>query len=109
MAAGEISRALNIPHNTMSSHLSVLVNAGLAESQREGRSIRYSIDFDGTHSLLTFLVEDCCQGRPEDCTPLLDSVLPGCCDPSELEETRSDAFSLSEGKHEKVSTSGRRA
>jgi len=78
MAAGEIARALNIPHNTMSSHLSILVNAGLIGSRRESRSIIYSIDFDGTRELLAFLMEDCCQGRPELCAPVLDSVLSGC-------------------------------
>jgi ArsR family transcriptional regulator len=79
LAAGEIARALNIPHNTMSSHLSILVNAGLIGSRRESRSIIYSIDFAGTRDLLSFLMEDCCRGRPELCAPVLDSVLPGCC------------------------------
>ena len=79
MAAGEIARALKIPHNTMSSHLSILVNAGLIGSRRESRSIIYSIDFAGTRDLLSFLVEDCCQGRPELCAPVLDSVLSDCC------------------------------
>jgi hypothetical protein len=58
MAAGEIARALEVPHNTMSSHLSVLVS---------------------TRDLLSFLMEDCCRGRPELCAPVLDSVLSGCC------------------------------
>jgi len=79
MAAGEIARALEVPHNTMSSHLSVLVNAGLISSRRESRSIIYSIDFAGTRDLLSFLMEDCCRGRPELCAPVLDSVLSGCC------------------------------
>lgn len=79
MAAGDIARVMDIPHNTMSSHLSILANANLIESRREGRSIIYSVDFDGTRDLLSFLVEDCCQGRPEVCAPVLDSVLPGCC------------------------------
>jgi DNA-binding transcriptional ArsR family regulator len=78
MAAGEIARALKIPHNTMSSHLSILVNAGLIGSRRESRSIIYSIDFAGTRDLLSFLMEDCCQGRPELCAPVLDSVLSDC-------------------------------
>lgn len=80
MAAGEIARALGIPHNTLSSHLSILVNAGLIKSRRESRSIIYSVDFDGTRELLSFLVEDCCQGNPDVCMPVLESVLPGCCD-----------------------------
>jgi len=79
MAAGDIARSLSIPHNTMSSHLAILANAGLVDSRREGRSIIYRINFDGTRALLSFLVEDCCQGRPEDCAPMLDSVLSVCC------------------------------
>jgi DNA-binding transcriptional ArsR family regulator len=82
MAAGEIARALSIPHNTMSSHLAILANAGLINSRRESRSIIYSIDFDGTRELLSFLMQDCCQGQPEICAPVLKSVLPGCCTPN---------------------------
>ena len=79
MAAGEIARTLDIPHNTLSSHLAILVNAGLVGSRRDGRSIIYSVNFDGTRDLLSFLMEDCCQGHPDVCAPVLDSVLPGCC------------------------------
>ena len=79
LAAGEIARRLDVPHNTLSSHLSILVNAGLVESRREGRSIIYTIDFGGTRELLSFLMEDCCQGQPELCAPVLDSLLPSCC------------------------------
>jgi len=50
MPAGGIARALDIPHNTMSSHLSILANAGLVNLRRDGRSIIYSIDFDGTRA-----------------------------------------------------------
>ena len=80
MAAGRIAEALQIPHNTMSTHLSTLVNAGLVNSRRESRSIIYSIDFDGTRELLSFLMEECCQGSPDVCLPVLESVLPRCCD-----------------------------
>lgn len=80
MAAGEIARALEIPHNTLSSHLSILANAGLVSSRRESRSIIYSVDFGGTRALLSYLMEDCCQGNPDLCLPVLESVMPGCCD-----------------------------
>lgn len=79
LAAGEIARQLDIPHNTLSSHLAILVNAGLVNSHRQSRSIIYHIDFDGTRELLSFLMQDCCQGSPELCAPLLDSMLPHCC------------------------------
>jgi ArsR family transcriptional regulator len=77
MAAGEIARLLDIPHNTMSTHLAVLTAAGMVSSRRDGRSIIYSIDQTGIRGLLAFLMEDCCQGRPELCAPVLDTLLAG--------------------------------
>jgi len=79
LAAGEIARQLSIPHNTLSSHLSILSNAGLITSHRESRSIIYHINFNGTRELLSFLMEDCCRGQPELCSPVLDSLLSGYC------------------------------
>jgi DNA-binding transcriptional ArsR family regulator len=87
LAAGEIARQLDIPHNTLSSHLAILSNAGLLVSRRESRSIIYSIDFDGTRELLAFLMEDCCHGQPELCEPVLDSLLARRCDPNETGES----------------------
>ncbi len=80
IAAGEIARALGIPHNTLSSHLSLLVQAGLIQSRRDGRSIIYAVDLAGTRRLFGFLMQDCCRGQPEVCAPLLDAVFPACCD-----------------------------
>jgi len=77
MAAGDIARALNVAQNTMSTHLATLVNANLLESRREGRSIIYSVDLDGTQALLRFLLEDCCQGQSEACVSLVNAVLQG--------------------------------
>ena len=79
MAAGDIARAVNVPQNTMSSHLATLVNAGLLKSRREGRSVFYSVDLEGTQALLTFLLEDCCQGQSEACISLVNAILPGRC------------------------------
>ncbi len=75
--AGEIARALKVPHNTMSSHLAILAQAGLVRSRKDGRSVIYAPDLDGTRGLLSFLMEDCCRGRPEVCGPLIACVLPG--------------------------------
>lgn len=79
LPAGEIARALAIPHNTLSAHLSILANAGLVASRRAGRSVIYAVDYAGTRNLLAFLMEDCCRGKPEICAPALDCVLPECC------------------------------
>jgi len=82
MAAGDIARALGVPHNTLSAHLAILANAGLIASRREGRSVIYAVDYAGTRDLLAFLMEDCCRGEPAVCAPALDCVLPDCCAPA---------------------------
>lgn len=79
LPAGEIARALDIPQNTSSSHLSILVNAGLARSERNGRSITYRADLDRFRELTVFLLKDCCSGRSELCEPLM-LELASCCD-----------------------------
>lgn len=79
VAAGEIARALGVPHNTMSAQLAVLSRAGLVTARRVGRSIIYAADIDGIRALLSFLVEDCCQGRPEVCQELIASAFAECC------------------------------
>jgi DNA-binding transcriptional ArsR family regulator len=79
MPAGDIAEQLNVPANTMSSHLAVLSRAGLVASRKQGRSVIYGIDVVGTRKLLAFLVEDCCQGTPKICKPLIASALADCC------------------------------
>lgn len=74
--AGEIADKMGVPQNTMSSHLSVLVAAGLLSCERSGRRLLYSADLSGVRSLMTFLVQDCCQGNPEQCSSLLNLMLP---------------------------------
>ncbi len=70
VAAGEIARKLDVLPNTLSASLAVLSNAGLVTSRRDGRSIIYAADYDRMTSLLTFLVEDCCNGDAAICAPL---------------------------------------
>lgn len=67
VAAGSIASELSIPVATLSFHLKELSHAGLVESKREGRSIRYSLCVSGMRDLLLFLTKDCCKGRPELC------------------------------------------
>jgi DNA-binding transcriptional ArsR family regulator len=68
--AGEIARTLQITPNTLSAQLAVLTNAGLVTSRRDGRSIIYAASYDSMSELLVYLMEDCCEGRPEVCAPL---------------------------------------
>ena len=77
LAAGDIARALAVPQNTMSAHLSILSRAGLVSAQRFSRSIVYRADLERLQSMMLYLLEDCCGGRPEICAPVIKS-LSGC-------------------------------
>jgi len=72
MAAGDIARATGSLANTLSSNLGILATAGLVTSRRDGRSIIYAAGYERMGDLLAFLVEDCCCGRSEICTPLAE-------------------------------------
>ena len=74
VAAGELARVLDTPHNTMSTHLAVLTRAGLISVSRQGRSMLYRADLDGFRALVGFLTRDCCSGRPEICAPVLAAL-----------------------------------
>lgn len=67
LAAGSIADAIGCPHNTLSSHLSILARSGLVRGTRDGRSIIYRADVEGIRELVAFLVTDCCDGHPELC------------------------------------------
>lgn len=66
----EIAEALDIKQNTLSHHLSDLERAGLIRSERQGRSLFYTVDLERAGQLVTYLVDDCCRGRPEICAHL---------------------------------------
>jgi ArsR family transcriptional regulator, arsenate/arsenite/antimonite-responsive transcriptional repressor len=79
LPAGEIARRLDVPHNTLSTHLALLARAGLVTVRRDGRAMIHAADLHGIRALLGFLLEDCCGGRPDLCAPLLDTALAPCC------------------------------
>jgi len=78
LAAGDIARALAVPQNTMSSHLSVLSRAGLVSAQRFSRSIVYRADLSRFRAVVVFMLRDCCDGRPEICAPLIEDLTRRC-------------------------------
>lgn len=78
LAAGEVAKALNVPQNTMSVHLSTLARAGLIRSERRSRVINYRADLDQLKALTLFLVKDCCGGKAELCEPLIAELNPCC-------------------------------
>jgi DNA-binding transcriptional ArsR family regulator len=88
MAAGTIGETLEIPHSTLSFHLSEMTHAGLLVPRREGRSIIYSANFELITSLIRFMVEDCCSvefanirnDKRRGCSVI---ELSNCCQPKE--------------------------
>lgn len=76
--AGEIAERLGAFQNTLSSHLKILSHAGLVRTTREGRIVRYFADMTGFRDLLAYLMEDCCNARPELCRPVIAAVTCDC-------------------------------
>ena len=81
VTAGVIADTIGAPHNTLSTHLAILVRAGLLRSSREGRTIIYRSDVEGMRSVIAFLVDDCCDGHPELCN-LVAADAKACCAPA---------------------------
>jgi len=80
LASGALAEAVRVSAATVSHHLKELSHAGLVASRRDGRSIIYSAAYPALSDLIAFLMKDCCQGRPEVCTPAL-AALATCCPP----------------------------
>src|SRR4051794_10693983 len=91
LAAGDVARALAVPQNTMSSHLSILSRAGLVTAQRVSRSIVYRVDLTRFQAVVLFMLRDCCDGRPEICAPVLESLTPDCLTPKNPRPTKKRA------------------
>ncbi len=70
LPAGMLSERLGVAPNTLSSHLTILLHAGLTQVRKDGRRRVYSADLEATGAILRFLVADCCGGRPEACDPV---------------------------------------
>lgn len=78
LSAGAIAASVGATANTLSTHLAILARAGLIRGTRDGRSIVYRADLEGMRSLLGFLLDDCCDGRPEICAAVSGAVAPAC-------------------------------
>ena len=87
LAAGDIAKALAVPQNTMSAHLAILSRAGLVASRRFSRSIVYRAQLARFQAVVLFMLRDCCEGRPEICAPLIESLTP-CCPSSKNQPSR---------------------
>jgi len=78
LPAGEIARTLDIPHNTMSTHLAILTRAGLISVERQGRSMIYRVELETLRQLVLFLLKDCCSGQPALCAPIIKDIAKCC-------------------------------
>lgn len=87
LPAGDIARRLEVPQNTLSAHLSVLARGGLVVAERQGRSIVYRATLPRLRETVLFLLNDCCEGRPDLCGPLPANLVPCCPTPDHPEDT----------------------
>ncbi|WGT49934.1 helix-turn-helix domain-containing protein [Thioclava nitratireducens] len=70
LPAGEIGAALGLKPSTLSAYLAALAEVGLIGQTRAGTSLRYGIEMETVRNLFDALLIDCCQGRPDICSPL---------------------------------------
>src|ERR1700680_207917 len=59
LAAGDISQAIAVPQNTMSSALFILSRAGLVSARRFSRRIVYRADLIRFQAVVLFMLKDC--------------------------------------------------
>ncbi len=64
LPVGRIQAQLGVPGSTLSHHIAQLVQHGMIEQHREGRSLRCVPNFERMNALIEFLTEECCQGCP---------------------------------------------
>lgn len=69
--ASEISDQLKIVPSTLSGHLAILKRAGLLRSTRHQREIHYVADIGAINELISFLLQDCCDGQMSNCSEIL--------------------------------------
>jgi len=86
LPAGEVADRLGVVQNTMSAHLAVLARSGLIGARRKGRVVEYAVDYEAVRGLLAYLMQDCCQGQPEICSPLFELV--ACAPATKRDENR---------------------
>ncbi|QIE54119.1 helix-turn-helix transcriptional regulator [Pikeienuella piscinae] len=69
--AGDIAAKVGASPSRASFHLAALSEARIVQRERRSRSLRYTVDFSRIGELLTFLMDDCCNGSPrlKSCCP----------------------------------------
>lgn len=64
MNAGEIAHRIGASPSRASFHLAALTEAELVLKERRSRSLIYRVNFPRVGRLVSFLLEDCCNGSP---------------------------------------------
>ncbi len=77
LSTGHLVELSGLSQSTFSTHLAVLVSAGLVVPEKRGRQMIQRASIDTLRALMLFLAKDCCQGRAELCEPLLAELT--CC------------------------------
>lgn len=60
----QLTEALSVSATALSFHLKELHHAGLITQERQGRHLIYRASFESMNSLLAYLTDNCCQGKP---------------------------------------------
>lgn len=63
MTPGALSESLAVPATSLSFHLKELMHAGLVSQERQGRRLIYRASFGQMNELLSYLTENCCEGK----------------------------------------------
>ncbi|NRB17252.1 MAG: helix-turn-helix transcriptional regulator [Rhodobacteraceae bacterium] len=63
--AGDIADKIEASPSRASFHLAALSESGFILRERKSRSLYYRVDFERIGGLLTFLMDDCCNGSPQ--------------------------------------------
>lgn len=77
LTPGEMIDDLSIPAATLSFHLRELKISKLATSQKAGRSVYYSANYQTMAQLMSFLTENCCAGSKRHQPGLDQNQAPG--------------------------------
>ena len=64
-AAGDVAERVDATSSRASFHLAALETAGVVSSERQSRRIIYRANFNVLGGLMSFLLNDCCQGHPD--------------------------------------------
>ncbi len=77
LPTGALVEASGLTQSTFSTHLAVLVKAGLVRAEKQGRYHIQRAEVGALGALMLFLAKDCCGGRADLCEPLLAEL--ACC------------------------------